>query len=85
MEQLILKSDSENIREVAATLTSLKDSGTIGIATFKNADGEFALYGESRMMTPLEDYLNQDLMLFIKSEADWSWLPLDENVVFIEL
>ena len=80
-----MKSDSENIQEVAATLTSLEDSGTIGIATFKNADGEFTLYGETRMMLLLEDYLNQDLMLFIKSEADWSWLPLDENIMFIEL
>ena len=80
-----MKSDSENIREVAATLTSLKDSGTIGIATFENADGVLILYGESRMMMMLEDYLNQDLMLFIKSESDWSWLPLDENIFFIEL
>ena len=80
-----MKSNIENIREVAATLTSLKDSGTIGIATFKNADGEFALYGESRMMMRLEEYIDQELMLFIESESDWSWLPLDENTVFIEL
>ena len=76
-----MKSGSENIQEVVATLTSLEDSGTIGIATFKNDDGELILYGESRMMMPLEDYLNQDLILFIKSEADWSWLPLDDNLV----
>ena len=80
-----MKSNSENIQEVAATLTSLEDSGTIGIATFKNADGEFTLYGESRMMMPLQDYLNQDLLLFIKSESNWSWLPLDENIIFVEL
>ena len=80
-----MKSNSENIQEVPATLTSLKDSGTIGIATFKNADGEFTLYGESRMMMPLQDYLNQDLLLFIKSESNWSWLPLDENIIFVEL
>ena len=80
-----MESNSENVGELAATLTSLKDFGTIGIVTFKNADGEFALYGESRMMMRLQDYLNQELMLFIKSEADWSWLPLDENIVFIEL
>ena len=80
-----MKSNSENIQEVAATLTSLKDSGTIGIATFKNADGEFALYGESRMMMPLEDYIDQELMLIIKSESNWSWLPLDENIIFVEL
>ena len=79
-----MKSNIENIREVAATLTSLKDSGTIGIATFKNADGEFALYGESRMMMRLEEYIDQELMLFIKSEYDWSWLPLDENILFVE-
>ena len=80
-----MKSNCENIQEVAATLTSLKDSGTIGIATFKNNDGELTLYGESRMMAMLEDYIGQDLLLFIKSESDWSWLPLDENTVFIEL
>ena len=80
-----MKSDSENIQEVVATLTSLEDSGTIGIATFKNEVGELTLYGEQRMMTMLEDYIGQDLMLFIKSESDWSWLPLDENIVFIEL
>ena len=80
-----MKSDSENIQEVAATLTTLEDSGTIGIATFKNENGEFILYGESRLMSILEDYIDQDLMLFIKSESDWSWLPLDENIVFIEL
>ncbi len=80
-----MNSNNENVQEVTATLTSLKDSGTIGIATFKNADGELTLYGESRMMAMLEDYIGQDLLLFIKSESDWSWLPLDENTVFIEL
>ena len=40
---------------------------------------------KARMMQTLEDYLQQDLVLFIKSESDWSWLPLDENIVFIEL
>ena len=80
-----MKSNSENIQEVAATLTSLEDSGTIGIATFKNDDGILILYGETRMMIPLEDYIDQELVLFIKSESNWSWLPLDENIVFIEL
>jgi len=80
-----MNSNNENIQEVAATLISLKDSGTIGIATFKNDAGELTLYGESRMMAMLEDYIGQDLMLFIKSESDWSWLPLDENILFIEL
>ena len=80
-----MNSNNENIREVAATLTSMENSGTIGIATFKNADGEFTLYGESRMMTMLEEYIDQELILLIKSESDWSWLPLDENIVFIEL
>ncbi len=80
-----MESNSENVGELAATLTSLKDFGTIGIVTFKNADGEFALYGESRMMMPLEDYIDQELMLIIKSESNWSWLPLDENIIFVEL
>ena len=80
-----MESNNENVREVAATLTSIEDSGTIGIATFKNNDGELILYGESRMMMRLEEFINHDLMLFIKSESDWSWLPLDENIVFIEL
>ena len=80
-----MKSNSENIQEVAATLTSLEDSGTIGIATFKNDDGILILYGETRMMIPLEDYIDQELVLFIKSESNWSWLPLDENILFIEL
>ena len=70
---------------MTTTLTSLEDSGTIGIATFKNDVGELTLYGEQRMMMMLENYIGQDLMLFIKSESDWSWLPLDENIVFIEL
>ena len=80
-----MKSGSKNIRKVVATLTSLEDSGTIGIATFKNDNGNLRLYGEIRMMRPLENYINQDLILFIKSESDWSWLPLDENILNIEL
>jgi len=80
-----MNSNNENIQEVAATLTSLKGSGTIGIATFKNADGEFTLYGESRIMMRLEEYIDHELMLFIKSESNWSWLPLDENILFSKL
>ena len=80
-----MNSNPETTKEITATLTSLIDSGTIGIATFKKDVGELTLYGENRMMTMLEDYIGQNLLLFIKSESDWSWLPLDENIVFIEL
>ena len=77
--------NTEETPEITGTLKSLKYASSIGIACFQTEAGEITLYGETRMMLLLEDYLNQDLMLFIKSEADWSWLPLDENVVFIEL
>ena len=77
--------NTEETQDITGTLISLKYDSSIGIAGFKNENGEFILYGESRLMSILEDYIDQDLMLFIKSESDWSWLPLDENIVFIEL
>ena len=77
--------NTEETQEITGTLKSLKYDSSIGIACFQTEAGEITLYGEARMMQPLEDYLQQDLVLFIKSESDWSWLPLDENIMFIEL
>ena len=80
----MMKTNTEEIQKITGTLISLKYDSSIGIAGFKNENGEFVLYGESRMMAPLEDYFNQDLILFIKSESDWSWLPLEESNLYIE-
>ena len=77
--------NTEETQKMTGTLISLKFDSSIGIAGFKNEDGEFILYGEGRLMSILEDYIDQDLILFIKSESNWSWLPLDENIMFIEL
>lgn len=54
-------------------------TGAIGIAFFSIDAEEIILYGEGRLMRPLEYYVGQDLVLFIKSEYDWSWLPPNEN------
>ena len=80
-----MNSNNENTRQINGKLKSLKYASSIGIACFKTEAGEITLYGESRMMRPLEDFISQNLVLFIKSEADWNWLPIDENILNLEL
>ena len=77
--------NTEETQDITGTLISLKYDSSIGIAGFRNENGEFILYGESRLMSILEDYINQELILFIKSESDWSWLPLEDNLTIDEI
>ena len=77
--------NTEETQDITGTLISLKYDSSIGIAGFRNENGEFILYGESRLMSILEDYITQELILFIKSESDWSWLPLEDNLTIDEI
>ena len=71
--------NTENIQRITGNLKSLNFASAIGIAFFNVGAEEIILYGESRMMRPLEYYVGRNLVLCIKSEYDWSWLPIDEN------
>ncbi len=77
--------NTEETQDITGTLISLKYDSSIGIAGFRNENGELILYGESRLMSILEDYITQELILFIKSESDWSWLPLEDNLTIDEI
>ena len=80
-----MDSNSDNIQEITGTLISLEYASTIGIARFKTEDGEFALYGERRMMGLLAEYIDRPLLLFVKTDYSWSWRPVDENIINDEL
>ncbi|NQS97722.1 MAG: hypothetical protein HQ591_04650 [candidate division Zixibacteria bacterium] len=80
-----MDSASEEITEITATLISLRYSSSITIAHFKADNGEFTLYGERRMMGILNEYINRQLLLFVRSSYNWSWRPADENIINDEL
>ena len=80
-----MDSASNDIQEIIATLISMKYASSITIAHFKADDGEFTLYGERRMIGILNEYINRQLLLFVKSSYNWSWRPADESIINDEL
>ena len=71
--------NTEETQEITATLISLEYASSIGIARFKTDEGEITLYGERRMMGMLAEYIDRQLLLFIKADYNWSWRPVEEE------
>jgi len=67
------------MQEIAARLVSLNYHGSIAIAAFESAGEIIVLYGDRRMTSILEEYVGEEIVLFIKDESDWSWRRVDED------
>ena len=80
-----MDSNIEDTQEITGTLMSLEYASSIGIARFKTDEGELTLYGERRMMGMLADYIDRPLILFIKTDYNWSWRPVEEEKLDDEL
>ena len=77
--------NSEETQEITGTLISLEYASSIGIARFKTDEGELTLYGERRMMGMLAEYIDRPLLLFVKTDYNWSWRPAEEDRIDDEL
>ena len=80
-----MDSNTEDTQEITAALISLEYASAIGIARFKIDEGELTLYGERRMMSILAEYIDHLLLLFVKTEYNWSWRPAEIDFVNDEL
>jgi len=61
------------MQEIAARLVSLKYHGSITVATFESDSDRFVLYGDRRMTSILEEYLDDEIVLNVENEYTWSW------------
>ena len=64
-----------------AKLLSLKYHSSIAIASFESGEDRFVLYGDRRMTAILDEYVGEEIILFITDESNWSWKNLEENWV----
>jgi len=69
----------EQMTEFCARLVALRYHGSIAIATFESDSDRFVLYGDRRMTSILEEYVGEEIILFINDESDWSWRRVDED------
>ena len=81
----MMNTNTEETQKITGTLISLEYASAIGIARFKTEDGEITLYGERRMMGMLAEYIDRQLLLFVKTDYSWSWRPVDENIINDEI
>jgi len=65
--------------EICAKLLSIKYHSSITIASFESGEEKFVLYGDRRMTSILEEYVGEEIILFINDESDWSWRRVDED------
>ena len=77
--------NAEETQEITGVLISLEYASSISIAHFKTDEGELTLYGERRMMGLLAEYIDQPLLLSVKSDYSWSWRPAEIDFVNDEL
>ena len=80
-----MNTNTEETQKITGTLISLEYASAIGIARFKTEDGEITLYGERWMVGMLAEYIDRQLLLFVKTDYSWSWRPVDENIIDDEL
>ncbi|MBC8205261.1 MAG: hypothetical protein H8E87_07100 [FCB group bacterium] len=76
--------NAEETQEITGVLISLEYASSISIARFKTDEGELTLYGERRMMGLLAEYIDQPLLLSVKSDYSWSWRPTEEDRIYDE-
>ncbi len=65
--------------EICAKLLLLKYHSSITIASFESGDEKFVLYGDWRMTAILEEYVGEEIILFVKDESNWSWKRVNED------
>jgi len=65
--------------EICAKLLSLKYHSSITIATFESDSDKFVLYGDRRMTSILEEYVGEEIILFITDESNWSWRRVEDQ------
>ena len=65
--------------ELIATVKSLRYMSTLLIVGFVDSAGNrFKLIGDRRMTSPISEFFEQPVRLFITDQTNWSWMPIDD-------
>jgi len=63
-----------------AIVRGLQYASSIVFVSFDDeAGGEIRLIGDRRMVEPIRDYIGREVQLFITSETEWTWMPVDDG------
>jgi hypothetical protein len=54
-------------------LLSVKYHSSITVVTFQKGEDSFSLYGDRRMTWMLEDYIGEEIEVFVTNEYTWNW------------
>lgn len=63
--------------ELIAEIVSVEYCSSIAIVSFSAGSISFQLYGDQRVTEPLAERVGDQVRLFVRDVADWSWQPLD--------
>ncbi len=65
--------------ERVATVKSLRYMSTLLIVGFiDRAGNRFSLIGDRRMTSPISEFVEEPVRLFITDQTNWSWMPIDD-------
>jgi len=65
--------------ERVATVKSLRYMSTLLIVGFVDRAGNrFSLIGDRRMTSPISEFVEEPVRLFITDQTNWSWQPIDD-------
>ena len=72
-----MKNDTPEER--IATVKSLRYMSTLLIVGFVDRAGNrFSLIGDRRMTSPISEFVEEQVRLFITDQSNWSWAPIDD-------
>ncbi len=65
--------------ERVATVKSIRYMSTLAIVGFTDSAGNrFSLIGDRRMTSPISEFVEEPVRLFITDQTNWSWMPIDD-------
>jgi len=54
-------------------------ASSVAFVSFDDENGEIQLISNRRIVEPIRDYLGHEAQLFITSDTEWTWMPVDDT------